>query len=170
MKWTAFTAIIGGLVMTFSCGDPENFSERFERKAEWAASAFHAPVLSQSELAEDPQDYLIVDTRSEEEFAVSRLPGCVNWPAYQTSELPEEVNQAAASGKPIVFYCSIGYRSGEAAMRAIRLLETQSPIYNVRGGVFQWANEDRPLEGSDRVHGFDQEWIQFLRPEKRHPL
>lgn len=170
MKWTVFTGLIGGIAMIFSCKDRENFSERFERKAERAASAFHAPVLSQSELAADPKDYLIVDTRSKEEIVISRIPGSVSWVDYQSSSLPSEVNQAVESGKPVVFYCSIGYRSGEAAERAKTLLDPQTPIYNLHGGIFQWANEDRPLEGGDRVHGYDEKWIQLLRPEKRHPL
>jgi rhodanese-related sulfurtransferase len=144
-------------------------SETFEAKAEWAAKAFPAPVIGQPELRESLDGVLLVDTRTPEEYAVSHLPGAVNWPDYKTAPLPQSVHAQLADGGPVVFYCSIGYRSGEATVRAEEVLGTGHALYNLRGGIFQWANEGGTLEGGERVHGYDEEWDQLLLPERRLP-
>ncbi|MBP9948055.1 MAG: rhodanese-like domain-containing protein [Vicinamibacteria bacterium] len=108
-----------------------------------------------------------MDTRTEEEFATSHLPGAINWPDYKSGELPIAAGQHVGADKPVVFYCSIGYRSGEATVRAAKLLDPNAKLFNLRGGIFQWANEGGPLEGGDRVHGYDEEWGQLLKPERR---
>jgi len=172
MTHRSFIALLGSflLLMLSSCKTPEDLNERFEDKAEWAASAFPAPVIGQETVRQNPGDYLLVDTRSAEEIEVSRLPDAVRWTAYAEGSLPRPVREAADSGRPVVFYCSIGYRSGEAALRAAEQLGPQARVYNLRGGIFQWANEGGTLKGGDSVHGYDREWEEFLRPELRHPI
>ena len=108
---------------------------------------------------------LLLDTRTSEEFSVSHLPGAVRVD-------PAEPNLDAidvAEDRPIVLYCSVGYRSGAIAER----LEAAGvgPIYNLRGGIFGWANEGRPVvrDGApaDTVHHFNWLWGRLLRPELR---
>lgn len=141
--------------------------EGFEKKAKWAAEAFPAPLVKQEDVRREPQVYLLVDTRIPEEFAVSHLPEAINWPGYKKDELPPKVAEAVNRGRDVVFYCSIGYRSGEAAMRAAELLGGTEHLWNLRGGIFQWANEGGPLEGGEKVHGYNSRWEKFLLPEKR---
>jgi rhodanese-related sulfurtransferase len=125
--------------------------------------------MSQQELRECIDGVLLVDTRTPEEYSVSHLPGAVNWFDYKTQSLPTSFTDHLASGGSIVFYCSIGYRSGEATARAREVVGANHSLYNLRGGIFQWANEGGPLEGGERVHGYDDEWEQLLLPEKRMP-
>jgi len=44
-------------------------------------------------------------------------------------------------------------------------------IYNLEGGLFEWANEDRPIyRGTDRVHEvhpFNGVWGLLLRSDRR---
>ena len=45
---------------------------------------------------------------------------------------------------------------------------------NVRGSIFAWANEDRPLEKPDgskaeKVHPFNEFWGRLLEEDRRHP-
>jgi rhodanese-related sulfurtransferase len=155
-----------GLIASCSSGD---FQAGFDRRAERAANAFPAQVITRGELSALSDEVLLVDTRSGEECAVSHLPGAVNWSDYKTGPLPDSVHSHLATGKPVVFYCSIGYRSGEATVRAVEMLGAGHSLYNLRGGIFQWANEGGTLEGGDRVHGYDEEWKQWLLPEKRQP-
>lgn len=156
---------MGGCIS--GCSRP-TANEVFEKKATWAANAFPAPVITQEQLhAGGGANFLFVDTRAEEEFAVSRLAGALNWPDYKSGDLPEAVRRHAAEGKTVVFYCSIGYRSGEATVRAAKMLGPEAKAFNLRGGIFQWANEGGALEGSDRVHGYDEAWGKLLKPERR---
>ncbi len=149
-----------------SCSRQEK-SPDFEAKAEWATKAFPSPVITQDALLASEDSILLVDTRTIEEYAVSHLPGAINWSEFRTEPIPESVSHHLAEGGTVVFYCSIGYRSGEAAMRAEELLGRGHSLYNLRGGIFQWANEGRTLEGGDRVHGFDAEWGRLLDPSVR---
>ncbi len=109
---------------------------------------------------------LLVDVRSVEEFVVSHLDGALSVP------LDGDLNAALADvskNQPIVVYCSVGYRSADAAQQL-----TASGFTNVRnylGSIFEWANRGQPLVnagGSAQiVHPFDSNWGLLLRPELR---
>ena len=65
----------------------------------------------------------------------------------------------------IVAYCSVGYRSSVFAERLQR-----AGYLNVRqldGGIFQWANEGRPLAGGKVVHPYNARWGRYLHSELR---
>jgi rhodanese-related sulfurtransferase len=154
-------------------GDP------FENKAEWAAGSFDAPVITKAELQEklrnpEGSQVLLVDTRAAGEYAVSHLPGAILWDPYKESALPVAIADHARAGKPVVFYCSIGYRSGYATESACQLLGSKAgdgiSVFNLRGGIFQWANEGGPVEGGSLVHPYDQQWGELLRADLRAPL
>lgn len=108
---------------------------------------------------------VLLDARGPDEFAVSHLPGAVRID-------PDTPNLDAVdltTGGPIVVYCSIGWRSGTIAEA---LLETgATDVYNLRGGIFGWANEGRPVvrDGApaDLVHPYDALWGRLLRPALR---
>lgn len=166
-KSLRFQISLAVAALAFGCSSPSD-PAAFEQKAAWAANAFPAPVITQEQLhAEGASNFLVVDTRAEEEFAVSHLPGAINWPDYKCGDLPKAVRRHAAEGKTVVFYCSIGYRSGDATVRAAKMLGPEAKAFNLRGGTFQWGNEGGALEGSDRVHGYDEEWGKLLKPERR---
>jgi len=108
---------------------------------------------------------LLLDTRTAEEFSVSHLPGAVrvdpSRPKLDAIDLP--------SDRPIVVYCSVGYRSAAIAER-LRAAGV-GPVYNLRGGIFAWANEGRPIvrngAPADKVHPYDAVWGRLLRPGLR---
>lgn len=175
--WTApaWPALLALLVA--GCGKERGATaaERFEAKAQWAVESFDAPVITQGRLREllegdEADDVLLVDTRSAEEYRVSRLPGAVRWSDFKAGPPPTEVLEHARAGRPVVFYCSIGYRSGLAAERVVGQVGKDRSVYNLKGGIFQWANEGRPLEGGPRVHGYDEQWGRLLRPDRRAAL
>jgi len=110
---------------------------------------------------------LLVDTREPGEYAVSRIPGAVN---LQTAEAVMRSLEASASRPTrIVVYCSVGIR----ASRLARALQQRGvhDVANLRGSIFRWANEDRPLERpdgrrTDKVHPYDAAWGRLLAPGK----
>lgn len=70
-----------------------------------------------------------VDVRPPEERAVSTLPGAVTLEAVQA-------HAEAYRGKPLVGYCTISYRSGQAAKS---LLALGLDYRNLRGGILAWT-------------------------------
>ena len=109
---------------------------------------------------------VLIDARRADEFAVSHLPGAVR---ATSIEHAAEIVSGAPDGAAIVAYCSVGYRSAGlvAELRDRGLAE----VYNLKGSIFRWANEDRPLYRGDlrvrRVHPFDAVWGALLQADRR---
>lgn len=133
------------------------------------------PQLSTAELAAwrsdaaRPQPQLL-DAREPAEFAVSHLPGAIRVAPEATAKV---ILAQIEPGRPVVVYCSVGYRSSRLAAR---LMEGGRPdVHNLEGSIFAWANEGRPLVTSDeksaatRVHPFDAIFGKLLKPELRAP-
>jgi rhodanese-related sulfurtransferase len=134
------------------------------RDVTWIASDDLARSLAQP--APTP---LLLDTRSEAEFGVSRLPG-----ARRLDPGRPDIHSLASLPKdtPLVVYCAVGYRSAQIARR---LREAGfSRVANLEGGVFRWAREGRPLVDhagpATRIHPYDpvSGWL-FVEPEHRGP-
>jgi rhodanese-related sulfurtransferase len=134
--------------------------------------AFSAvPQMSADELAQrlqtTPAAITVLDVRSPAEFAVSHIAGAKRF------EGPAADFQPPASGT-VVLYCSVGYRSSELAQQLGRLHAKQHPevrFVNLKGSLFRWALEDRPLVAADgaptrKVHGFNATWARLL-PDDR---
>jgi rhodanese-related sulfurtransferase len=102
-------------------------------------------------------DLIILDARSEAEYAVSHLQG---------AKCLEEITFDAIAPVPkIVVYCSIGYRSAKVVQQ---LQQAQfSNVFNLEGGIFQWANEQRPVfkdgQSTQLVHPYNGAWGLLLK-------
>lgn len=122
--------------------------------------------LAQRLNASGAAEVVLLDARTEEEYAVSHLPSARRLDPSATS-FPEldSLNRAT----PIVVYCSVGYRSARTAQR----LREQgfSNVSNLQGSIFRWANEGRPVVRGDssvrQVHPYDDTWGDLLRPDLR---
>lgn len=103
----------------------------------------------------------LLDARAQEEFAVSHLPGARH---AATVEDAVRVLAAESGDREVVVYCSVGWRSAALAerLRAVR----PGRVRNLRGSIFQWANEGRALESAagavSRVHPYDARWGALL--------
>lgn len=126
------------------------------------------PQMTAAELARrlgnEKERPVVIDTRAREEYAVSHLPGAV-W-----AETPAQI-RAALSGVPkdreVVLYCSVGVRSSKAAATLMR--DGRSNVANLRGSIFQWANEGRAVERDGQpttsVHPYSRKWGELLDPK-----
>lgn len=122
------------------------------------------PSVTTQELAawlRDGRPLLLLDVRTRAEFEVSHLPGA-EW-----AELQAQQRSLIARAPPdaiVVAYCSVGWRSAVAVERL--LPAAGRPVYNLRGSLFQWANEGRPMtDGATETtvaHPFDRSWGQLL--------
>ncbi len=115
-----------------------------------------------------PDDLFILDVREQEEFEVSHL---ANAHRVDPDISPEAFKQRFAGqmqGKHVVLYCSIGWRSSELADQLAPYIKAEgaTDISNLRGGIFRWHNESRPLTNAkgatDKVHPFGPDWAGLL--------
>ena len=109
---------------------------------------------------QNPQRVLL-DIRSAEEFAVSRIPGARHVPPDTVVDFAERELASLDRSQLIVVYCAVGVRSAAAARDLKFLGYTQ--VKNLRGSLFQWANEGRALEGATAVHPYNEYWGQLLQ-------
>jgi rhodanese-related sulfurtransferase len=104
---------------------------------------------------------LLLDARTKVEYQVSHLRDAVLDDAARPSLRPL---RGRATNDPIVVYGSVGYRGARLA----RWLGRQgfTNVRNLTGGIFLWANEDRPVFRDTRpigeVHPYDHRWGLFL--------
>ena len=109
---------------------------------------------------------VILDARTGPEFELSHLKGATLIDPYKPSlrglqSLPRDTS--------LVVYSSAGYRGARVASWLGKAGYTKG--LNLSGGLFQWANEGRPLfRGENRptamVHPYDRKW--GLLVEKRY--
>ncbi len=91
--------------------------------------------------AEPPQDLVILDVRTPEEFAEGRLEGAIMIDFYeadfadQLAELDPNV--------PYLLYCRSGNRSGQAAAVMEQLGFTD--VSDIDGGILSWSDAGLPL-------------------------
>ncbi len=106
---------------------------------------------------------LLLDVRTASEFEVSHLAGATRvQPGADVSKL------SLPKDRPIVTYCSVGYRSAALAKQLGAAGYTQ--VTNLEGSIFRWANENRPLvhdgHPTDKVHPYNALWGMLV--EKAH--
>ena len=110
---------------------------------------------------------LVLDARSQEEYAVSHL---------KSAELIE-VNNSDIAVLPkvplntsIVVYCSIGYRSAKLVQQ-LQQAGYQN-VFNLSGGIFEWTNQGKPIfkdkHPVEIVHPYNFLWGKLLKSKYHH--
>lgn len=126
----------------------------------WVSTASLAAQLG------DGAPPVLFDVRTEAEYAVGHIQG-----AQRVQPGSDAAGVEVPSDRPVVVYCSIGYRSGDFAAR---LRARGIEAHNLAGGIFQWANEGRPMvkngQPTQHVHPYDATWGRLVDPEHRAPL
>jgi rhodanese-related sulfurtransferase len=109
---------------------------------------------------------VVLDARTEEEYAVSHLENAVRIDPYKPSLRPL---RGFSKDTAIVIYSSVGYRGARVADFLAR--QGYSQAYNLEGGQFRWANEGRPVFRQDRptadVHPYNPTWGLLLESRYR---
>jgi rhodanese-related sulfurtransferase len=109
---------------------------------------------------------VVLDARTEDEYAVSHLQGAVRIDPYRPSLRPL---RGFSKDTAIVLYSSVGYRGARVADFLAR--QGYSQVYNLEGGEFRWANEGRPVFRQDRptaqVHPYNPTWGLLLESRYR---
>ncbi|MBC5994414.1 rhodanese-like domain-containing protein [Pontibacter cellulosilyticus] len=108
------------------------------------------------------QQFILLDARSKQEFAVSHLPkaqyiGYEDFEQGQLQGIPKDAN--------VVVYCTVGYRSekiGEKLKQA-----GYKNVYNLYGGIFEWINSGYAVHDAKgttpKVHVYSRSWGVWLK-------
>jgi rhodanese-related sulfurtransferase len=107
---------------------------------------------------------IMLDVRSAEEYAVSHLPGAMlTDPATFSDQQLGNLDR----GRPVVVYCSVGYRSGRMAQKLASAGFTN--VRNLYGGIFLWYNQGREVVRIggrvQQIHPYDRLWGMFVTRE-----
>ncbi|MEO8700776.1 MAG: rhodanese-like domain-containing protein [Kofleriaceae bacterium] len=105
-------------------------------------------TLTPSELADliAVQSVDLVDVRNENEWDSGHIPGSRNIPLEVLRADPEA---QVPHGTIVIFVCAKGVRSVAAAKLADRF--GYDRVYNLEGGVKEWASEGLPLIACERA-------------------
>lgn len=110
---------------------------------------------------------LILDARSQEEYAVSHLKSAqlIEVDNSDIAVLPE-----IPLNTSIVVYCSVGYRSA----RVVQQLQQagHQNVFNLSGGIFEWVNQGEPVFKDNHpvevVHPYNFLWGRLLKSKYYH--
>lgn len=109
-------------------------------------------------------DIVLFDVRERDEYGVSHLRNALRLdPSIAAAEFID-AHHARLQNKTIVFYCSVGHRSSAKALELAKALEAvgAAAVYNLKGGIFQWHNDNRPLVSGNAptrdVHPYNRRW------------
>lgn len=124
--------------------------------------------LDQESLGQDGDRPIVLDARTAAEYQVSHLA------TAQLVPHPVEELQRRSDWKqrPIVLYCSVGYRSARLAAQLQEIGFDR--VWNLEGSIFAWANQGYPVyrsgERVHQVHPYNSQWGQLLQANLRYPL
>lgn len=150
------------------CHKASNAKTELETMIQKVSSEFsEVPQISTTDLAAwlaDPARVrpILLDVREPDEYAVSHLAEAIRVsPDATADQLIDKIDFS----RPIVLYCSVGYRSSALARRLIAARAEQA--MNLEGSIFKWANEGRPMvrdgEATDKAHPYNRKFGRMLK-------
>ena len=124
MKKSVLPALALLLLMLTGCTAPE-------------AGAYRRVTMTEAmEMMEKETDYIILDVRTESEFASGHIPGAMLLPNETIGT--EEIPQLPQKDQLILVYCRSGNRSRQAADKLARLGYTNIAEF---GGINSWPGD-----------------------------
>lgn len=170
-----FSVLISFLTMAFACGQPapadrpQLENPEFDKKLE-NLLRFSIPLIGVKELKNIQSEVHIFDTRKEEEYAVSHIPGATflgydSFDPKQLAEIPKT--------DTVVLYCSVGYRSEKIGERLRKMGYTN--VLNLYGSLFEWTNAGYPLvdkngDPTQKVHTYNKNWSKWVDDRKAEKI
>jgi rhodanese-related sulfurtransferase len=160
--------LIGGVVLLVA-GRPLAFEVLRGRIASKFPKVKWIETADLARWRDDPRQPqpVLLDARTDAEFQLSHIRGALPIDPYRPSLKGLE---GMARDSPVVVYSSAGYRGARVATWLAKAGYTR--VQNLAGGVFQWANEGRPLFREESrptamVHPYNRRWGMLLEREYR---
>jgi rhodanese-related sulfurtransferase len=165
-------ALVSSVLFGLSCREAEKpSSEEFSQKVAEIDRSTGTRLVTYPELVEamkEGREVVLLDVREPEEYKVSALPGARLVPPEQVSSVELKVGPQTL----VVTYCTVGYRSGMAAVGLEERLGV--PVYSLRGGIIEWFNNGGPVvtpagAASGEIHPYSREWQRYVQPKESKP-
>lgn len=124
-----------------SCGNAQSSKEQNESNTQTAQVINKDVDVETFEKIMSEGDGLLLDVRTDREFASGHLKGATQID-YRSANFEKEVVELDKS-VPVYIYCRSGGRSGEAAhlMKGMGFSE----VYNLEGGILAWERAGKPV-------------------------
>lgn len=121
------------------------------------------PYLYVEEMEAYGSEY-ILDTRTEEEYKVSHIPGAI-WVGYDSFAIENINTLIPEKDSRIIVYCSVGIRSEDIG--EVLLENKFGEVRNLYGGIFEWKNKgmtvlDSTENKTENVHAYSKFWGRLL--------
>lgn len=140
---------------------------RFDREvAVWLS--FKVPAIDVDSLRARQPNTLILDAREPAEYAVSHIEGAI---PCGYDRFDKKILDSLDKSKPVVVYCSIGYRSEKIAQKLQKAGFTD--VSNLYGSIFEWVNRGYPVvnangQPTQQIHTFNRAWGRWVtHPEAK---
>lgn len=108
------------------------------------------PLKAQKLIKNKNNQILFVDTREKKEMNVSMIQGAISLEKFKN-------NLKKYKNKTLIFYCTIGYRSGIITKKYQNL-----KCYNLAGGILLWAHDIGKVYHAGKqvkkIHVYSKEW------------
>jgi rhodanese-related sulfurtransferase len=127
--------------------------------------SFSVKTISPDDLKRQP-NAVILDARERSEYDVSHIPNAL-FVGFNNFE--KKVLEDIPTDKPIVVYCSIGYRSEKIGEKLKKMGYTK--VFNLYGSIFEWLNQGNPVvdkngQPTKKVHTYNKAWSRWVEEGK----
>ncbi len=167
-NWTLVTTLVATLAMAGATirtlnlrQAPPTWSVLYQEIRQTFPTVQHISTDDLADWMGTDRTPLMLDIREPEEFSVSQIEGAI---LATTTEDALAALGSVPKDRPIVVYCSVGYRSSAVAQELQDVGFTS--VYNLEGSIFAWANEGRRVVRDEsqvqEVHPFNAKWGQLL--------
>ena len=153
-------SIFTGFLALSGCGREKAYHAQLKLLPDFGVEYIQPDSLYQLLRAENR--ILLLDTRTPEEWRISRIPGArvVDYEQFEVAQL-----DSLSRDTPMILYCSVGYRSGELGKKLKEAGFAQ--VHNLYGGILEWKNRGYTVETpegepTEQVHAYSRYWSTFL--------
>ena len=162
MKFIGLLVFICQLVTCYGQGKDVAFDQMLKEHYENTVPTISPEKLN--ELMYKKHPIVLLDTRSNKEFAVSRIEGAIyaGFLGFNYSNIEEDLK-----GKEVIVYCTIGARSETIGEKILKKDSTLT-VYNLYGGIIQWKNSGFTVvnennQPTEEVHVYSKSWGKWLK-------
>lgn len=168
---TRFFSVFGLLFSVLGCHaqpPPERLATSYPPLNEKLSKMVTPDTLAISPTeAQRLNDPIYLDAREVEEYEVSHLPDAIRLgydaPDYK---LVDDLDKS----RPVVVYCTIGYRSEKMAAKLRKRGFTR--VYNLYGSIYAWSLDGFPLEDSEgnsteMIHTYNEKWGKYFPDDSK---
>ena len=148
--------------------DAQVKNPKFQKKLQWLLRHNVEEISIKEAKALESATYL--DSREKSEYETSHIKNAI-WVGYNDFDINSV--ESLDKTKPIVIYCSVGYRSEKVTKKLEKAGFTK--VYNLYGGLFEWYNEGLPIvdnndEQTDKIHTYNKKWSKWVNKRKQGKL